>query len=388
MLNLDSFVRATPPGLLGGLLLQVDEAIELPHTPVSADRDWKRSFKRVVEGLPKEKRHRFDRSAERLVAMSDEAGEVAILGLGQHKETLEALPSRHARATWLSLHDPEAFKHAEEIRFTDERRGGRMWGAFIGLKDVVLKRDDGSLERFKASLREHFESPNVHVEIFDRHRPDVDDTEHALVQVTIYREDLPNETLEFVEGALATRMVRPVIEAALTYEKATGAIEAVSNRRQTRDELVRLFSRDLLQAEVTGEKPPLRRYDLQVLATHQRFPTDPEDGIESVRVALLRLMPLATTTERVTLECMATASTDIWQMSEGHFGSTDPLAGGWLITQAKLVIRFRPEAGSNRSRSLPVTISMPHGCDLKERTERERLIAATYLRRWGLVQDI
>ena len=31
---------------------------------------------------------------------------------------------------------------------------------------------------------------------------------------------------------------------------------------------------------------------------------------------------------------------------------------------------------------------MPHGCDLKDRTERERMVGAKYLRRWGIVCDV
>ena len=30
---------------------------------------------------------------------------------------------------------------------------------------------------------------------------------------------------------------------------------------------------------------------------------------------------------------------------------------------------------------------MPHGCDLKDRTERERLIGEKYLLQWDLVRD-
>jgi hypothetical protein len=31
---------------------------------------------------------------------------------------------------------------------------------------------------------------------------------------------------------------------------------------------------------------------------------------------------------------------------------------------------------------------MPAGCDLKDRTERERMIGEKYLRRWGIVRDV
>lgn len=85
---------------------------------------------------------------------------------------------------------------------------------------------------------------------------------------------------------------------------------------------------------------------------------------------------------------MRDAETSIWEMGEDRFGDTDPLRGGWIATQARLSIRFHPEAGSSRGKTLPLTITMPHGCDLKDRTERERLLGEKYLRRWGIVRDV
>ena len=35
-----------------------------------------------------------------------------------------------------------------------------------------------------------------------------------------------------------------------------------------------------------------------------------------------------------------------------------------------------------------LTITMPHGCNLKEQTEAEQLIGEKYLRRWGILRDI
>jgi hypothetical protein len=31
---------------------------------------------------------------------------------------------------------------------------------------------------------------------------------------------------------------------------------------------------------------------------------------------------------------------------------------------------------------------MPHGCDLKDRTERERIVGEKYLQRWKLLKDV
>ena len=75
-------------------------------------------------------------------------------------------------------------------------------------------------------------------------------------------------------------------------------------------------------------------------------------------------------------------------MATERFGASSPLHGGWVITQAKFTIRFYPEPGTSRGKTLPLAITMPHGCDLKDRTERERLIGDKYLRRWGMLRDV
>ena len=174
----------------------------------------------------------------------------------------------------------------------------------------------------------------------------------------------------------------------MTYEPATGVIEVVAHDRDSRLDLVRLFARNLLASEFNNERVPVRRFDLAVLAQPFSFPNDLADGIESVRVNLLRLMPIDGVGERVTLEAMSGLKQTIWEMAAQRFGENNPLFGGWTITQARFTIRFKPEAGASRGKTLPLTITKPHGCDLKDRTERERLIGEKYLRRWGILQDI
>ena len=99
-------------------------------------------------------------------------------------------------------------------------------------------------------------------------------------------------------------------------------------------------------------------------------------------------MPIDTVGERVTLECMRQATQTIWQMAQDRFGANNPLLGGWVVTQARLTIRFHPEAGARRGKTLPLTITMPHGCNLKDQTEREQMIGDKYLRRWGILRDV
>jgi hypothetical protein len=223
---------------------------------------------------------------------------------------------------------------------------------------------DTQVDLFKAALRDRFQSGNVHVDIFDRHRPNFDGDDYELVQATVYREGRLDDFMEFVNGTLDRRPRRPVYEAALTYEPATGVIEVVANDRESREDLVRLFARELLAAEFDKKRVPLRRYDLRALLRAHDFPTDAGDGIQSVRLNQLRLMPLDSSGERVTLECMRKARDTIWKVAAKRFPHDDPLLRGWVATQAKLTIRFHPENGGGRGRTLPLTITMPHDCDL------------------------
>jgi hypothetical protein len=142
--------------------------------------------------------------------------------------------------------------------------------------------------------RERFETPNVHVDIFDRHRVILDGEECELVQVAVHREGRPEDTLGFdANSTLARRIVKPVFEAALTYEAATGVIEVVAKTREDRMDLTRFMARDLLGITIDEHQAlPLREYDLSILLQPFDFPTDPVDGIASVTVKELRLMDL------------------------------------------------------------------------------------------------
>ena len=325
--------------------------------------------------------------AERVSGLADDAGQTALYSVVENRETLDALANGHARALWMFLNAPVLFRRAEEVRYTDERRRGRSWDGFISPPNLDIRRDPASLDAFKASLRAHFGSNNVHVDIFDRCRPTFDGEDSEVVQIAIYREGLPDDFLAFDGATLVRRARRPVYEAALTHEQATGVIEVVASDRESREEIVRLMARDLLGIDYQNEKVPLRRYDLAILLRPFGFPTDPADGIESVEVKQLRLMPIDDVGERVTLECLRKADRTIWSMAADHFGAGDPLAGGWVATQAKLTIKFHPKGDAKRGRTLPLTITMPHGCNLKDQTEEEQLIGEKYLRRWGILRD-
>jgi hypothetical protein len=280
MAALSTFFRSTPSKLLSLYFARAD--ISLPgfiewNAP---EPEVARALLRQVDEMDQPVRARLDQDVDRLHGLADEGGQTALYGVVPDRAALDALPSNHARAIWTLMEHPEAFQRAEEVRYTDDRRLGKMWDGFAGPRALAIKRDAESLEAFKAALREKLEAENVHVDVFDRHRPTFGEDDRLVVQATIYREGRPNASLEFVNGVLDYRSRKPVYEAAVTYEPQAGAIEVVANNREIRKELVRLFARDLLGSELGEDRLPLRRYSLGGLMRPRDLPTDAADAIE------------------------------------------------------------------------------------------------------------
>lgn len=389
MTSIAKFIRKTSAASLHAYFDYNEITVAPPLDWNAGEPEVVRRALRAVDELDEEARAHLLHDAERVNALADDAGQTALFSVADDRVALEELANGHDRALWMFLNAPTRFRHAEEVRYTDERRRGRSWDGFIGTPNLNLRQDEAAIDAFKVALRERFQCNHIHVDIFQRFRPTFDGDDCELVQIAIYREGLPDDQLAFDDsGALIRRVHRPVFEAAMTYEPATGVIEVVSKDRESREEMARFMARDLLGTEFQSEKVPLRTYDLAMLLQQFPFPTDAEDGVESVEVKQLRLMPLGNPGERVTLECLRKADRTIWNMTAEHFGSHDPLSGGWVVTQARLTIKFQPKGDARRGRTLPLTITMPHGCNLKEQTEAEQLIGEKYLRRWGILRDI
>lgn len=323
----------------------------------------------------------------RVSAMATEAGQIALYSVAVDRTVLDALPSPHDRTLWMFRNDEIRFRQAEEVRYTDERRRGKLWDGFLLEPGRDIRRDASSLAAFSADVQERFNSANVHVDIFQRQRLNLEGETAELVQVTVYREGAPEDVLGFEAKVLVRTVRTPVVEAAVTYEPLTGVIEVVAADRESREAMGLLVARDLLGIEFQGQRLPARRYDLSVLLRPCDFISDPQDGIESVTLKQLRLMPLDHPGERVTLECMRGAGHTIWEMADARFGSHNPLFDGWVVTQARLVIKFRPREGATRGRVLSLVVTMPHGCNLKDLTPEEQVIGGKYLRRWGILSE-
>ena len=388
MAALTGFLRNTPAASLRDYFQHSGIALPVPVNWNAPEPDVVRPLLQAVDEMDDATLARVVNDAERVTTMADEAGQAALYAVTTEHHLLDDQANGHARAIWLFINHPDSFRHAEEVRYADDKRYGRMWDAFVGQPGCTVARDTAAVAAFERAVAEHFGSRNVETEICHRSRPAADGTDATLIQAAVYREGRTGDVLEVVDGRLARRPHRPVIEAALTYESATGTIEVVAAARETREQFVRLFAEHLLGTAFKGERLRVRQYTLDQLLHPFDFPTDAADNIEAVRVTLLRLMPLDTQGERITLECMRGAERTVWQMAEARMADREPPLSGYRVSQVRFTIKFRAVPGVRGGRTLPVMISMPQGCDLKDRTERERLIGEKYLRKWHLLRDV
>ena len=352
------------------------------------DDDYAGPLLKSVDKLSDEEHTRLTINAERVDQLATEAGRTALLSVVDDQLLVMELENDYDRSLWVFLNEPHSFRRAEEARYTDERRHGRMWSGYAGPKKVVPDSSLGGLEAFRSKALELVGSLGAYCEIYRRTRPNFGKPDSELHQLTLYYDDLPDTYLEFEEQRLVRRHRRPVMEASVTYEPATGVIEVVSSGGKFRDELARTFADTILAQAIGTERIALRRFDLARLLRPFDFPFDTADGIELVKVVSLRLQRVGAEARRMILEGPRSARARSGTRRERNSGRGDLKAAGYVVTQARLSIRFLPGPDSPRGKILPVTITVPNGCDLKGRTERERLVGGKYLKHWGLMEEI
>lgn len=392
MASITTFLRKTPASSLKAYFQTKPFALPSSIDWMANESEIASALVEALDTLSEKDRDDLFPEVDRIIALADEPGQNALLDVISDRKQFEAIAGSHNRALWALMQEPDNFRQAEEVRFNDEKRLGRMWSGFVTEPKKNVLKDQASKDAFTDEIRNKFNTSRVHVDIFDRHRVAFDGKIHQLAQVAVYREGRADDMMGFdVTGALNRQVIKPVYEASLTYEPAEGVIEVVANDKEVRESLAGYMSRHLLSVDFKSEKLPTRQYDLSVLMDPFDFPSDPNapagQTIERVFVRELRFQPLDEVDQRVTLEYRGTSIDKIWEMADHHIGRSSERHADWTITRARLTIRFRPEGKSSRPKNLNLTITTPHGCSLKGMTDRERLIGEKLLRVWDIRKD-
>ncbi len=199
----------------------------------------------------------------RVIALADEPGQNALQDVVTNRAVFDTVDGGHNHALWVLMNEPQNFRLAEEVRYNDEKRRGRMWAGYVVEKKKLVRKDQFSRDAFIAEIQKKFSTNHVHVDVFDRHRVTFDGKSHQLVQVAVYREGRSDDALGFDgAGKLQRHLVKPVYEASHTYEPSEGVIEVVASDKDTREAMAGFMGRHLLDIHFKGERLSARQYDL------------------------------------------------------------------------------------------------------------------------------
>lgn len=347
MATIKQFVRRVPSVLLRAHFAKVGLLMPDDFDWAAASELIARRIVVVLDEYDGDPLERFRLDVDRISHMSDEVGEGVLYATSADPTSLNAQPSSHARAYDAFLNRPAEFTRAEEARFADERRRGRTWAGFVAESALSVQRGAERLQAFEDDVAALFGTGKVEAEICDRSRRRHDKPDAILVQVTLYIEDRPNDLRSFRDGRVTYLTYRPVHEAAITYEPATGAIEVVAKSKDHRPALAKLFAQHLL-ATHAGDPVAVRRYRLDHLRTRQEFSSQPEHLIDRVDLKTMYPMPFAAAGERITLELLRKADGTIWDLAERRLVGGVGALQHYVVKRVTLTVRFRARPGAGR----------------------------------------
>lgn len=124
----------------------------------------------------------------------------------------------------------------------------------------------------------------------------------------------------------------------------------------------------------------LQYYNLERLLEPFDFPTEPQDGIEEVKLLMIKLKPIND-------QCSLTFDVDdknkkpIREIISRWFDVSNPFNAGFSIQQVKFTLTFYSR------KILYVTLGYPSFMDMRHLSEEEQEVTMKYLKKWQLIQE-
>ena len=338
-------------------------------------------------------RWKIEEVAERIVLLSDSAGQDVVEGFSQDidgedaKAAFAAIANQYERALWLYVNAPKLFEEALNARQADVfRQSASCYSGYVAPKDLTVLDDATARHAFHQAMALQLgcAEDTVAVQIFKRLRPDTLTGEDVdLYQVSVHH-NRPPEIIDRVQSSeLVQQEVIRAVSSHITYEPANGHLEVLSKDNDGREALARIMADSLLKSPITGDKVPLKQYDYQSLAAPRSFDLTGED-VASVKVIELGY----TTTNHRTLlvKIWSTDVDDIYTAARSMISLPFDFRNHH-INYAKLSIRIK-KVGKERARTITVILRDDNKCNIKTKRERDRALCDRLLAKCHLVKDI
>ncbi|MFN9676894.1 MAG: hypothetical protein ACK50G_02760 [bacterium] len=391
--NLSKLLGHLPPAVFREFMVG-EFALAMPDLDKKQGKQEQRAvMEAILSALEVGARRKIEEVSERIVLLSDGAGQDVIDGISQDivgddaKAAFAVIPNQYERALWLYLNAPALFEEALNARQADVfRQSASCYSGYVAPKDLTVLDDAVARQAFHQAVAQQLgcAADTVAVQVFKRLRPDTLTGEDVdLYQVSVHH-NRPPEIIDRVQASeLVPQEVIRAVSSHITYEPANGHLEVLSKDTDGREALARIVADSLLQSPITGDKIPLKQYDYQSLAAPRSFDLTGED------VAWVKVIELGYTTANhrsLLVKIWAKDVDDIYTAARSLISLSFDFRHHH-ISYAKLSIRTK-KVGKERARTIVVILRDDNKCNIKTKREKDRALCDRLLAKWQLVKEI
>jgi len=378
------FIRQVPNALLKAFFdrrgelgdIQWDELGEMDADPIF--EAW--------QALPEVGRNDVERWFRTIGDLATAEGLQTLIEEGQFHGVdltvpLGQLKGLHEKAFWVYLNQERVFTSAGRLNRADQ-----LNGRYLKRRLLPVKKPDIShpTRKLLADAISNF------------YREQQGRGEHCNVEVYLRREkihyffaypaDYADTVIIYTDaGSLKRQLQKAAFEVIFAYNEGSGALDLfVRGDKKVRHEMEGIFCRLILKEELPAEEPDANPFELNGLRSRDfDFPTDPEDGIQEVRVKALRLSLVGPGFGRITFESDArTKRGDIYELMDKALDHQRLNSETMNVTQATIQVTFTT---SGRPKTITFQISYPDSCNLKDKPEHLKIKEC--LKRWGIARE-
>lgn len=391
--NLTKLLNHLPPDIFREFMINNFDLIMPDLDPKQGKREQRAQMRTALLELAMNIRQQIEEVAERIVLLSDAAGQDVVEGFTHDifddgaRAAFAAIPDQYQRALWLHINEPALFEDALNARQADVfRQSSSCYSGFMAPPKLKVLDDALSKMSFHQTIAQQLgcSDDTVAIQIFKRLRSDTQTGEEVnLYQISIHH-NRPPEIIDCVKDSeLVSQEVVQAVSTHITYESTTGFLEVMSKDTAGREALARIVADTLLQSPITGEKIPLKQYDYQSLAAPRNFDLSGEP-VMSVKVTELGY---STPNGRSLLVKIWNKDTeDIYSAAQSLISPSFDFRRH-ALNYAKLSIRLR-KVGKERARSITVILRDDNKCNIKTKREKDRALCDRLLGKWQLVKEI
>ena len=391
--NLTKLLSHLPPAVFHGFLTG-EIGVAVPGLdPKQGKREQRAAIEAVLLALTVRKRQEIDELAERIVLLSDGAGQDVVEGLREDifedasRKAFGAIRDQYERALWLYSNEPVLFKEALDARQADVfRQSASCYSGFIAPKNLAVKDNPESRNSFHQKIAQQLacETADVAIQLFKRLRPETNTGEDVeIYQISIHN-NRPPELVDCVEASeLVTQEVISAASSHITYEPANGHLEVLSRDTDGREALARIAADCIFKSPFSGAAIPLKQYDYQCLAAPHTLDLAGE-MITSIKV--IELGYTVADHRSVLVKIWSKDADDIYSAALTLIGPTFDFRHHPL-NYVRLSLRTMKTPGE-RARTISIVLRDDNKCNVKTKREKDRALCDRLLAKWKLIKAI